>query len=77
MNRTYLKVPYAQSQHVKELGAKWDPNKQMWWFAFEAQAPLCVDEQNPSLQSFVYTNEAYRSDALAAERCSTFYTLAT
>lgn len=29
--RIYLNVPYAEKDHAKEHGAKWDPKKKKWW----------------------------------------------
>lgn len=28
---TYLSVPYGEKDHVKELGARWDPDDRVWY----------------------------------------------
>ena len=29
--RIYLSVPYAEKEQVKKYGAKWDPEKKLWY----------------------------------------------
>jgi ribonuclease HI len=30
-SRIYLNVPFAEKEHAKTCGAKWDPKKKKWW----------------------------------------------
>jgi ribonuclease HI len=34
-SRVYVKVPFAEKDEAKALGAKWDPRKKKWWFPAE------------------------------------------
>ena len=41
--RIYLNVPFEEKDHVKSLGAKWDPVKKKWW----------VSEMEPELEKYL------------------------
>jgi ribonuclease HI len=41
--RIYLNVPFEEKDHVKSLGAKWDPTKKKWW----------VQDMKPELEIYV------------------------
>jgi len=42
--RIYLNVPYEEKDHVKSLGARWDPAKKKWWVQdMKADLEIYVD----------------------------------
>ena len=46
--RTYFKIPYAQRERAKKLGALWDPETKLW-YALNAEARTALAVQWPKV----------------------------
>ena len=53
--KVYLNVPFADKEHAKKLGARWDPQKKQWYCPAQQQNLLSAgwDSQLRLQQSFV------------------------
>lgn len=56
-NRLYLQVPIAEKDQAKNLGAKWDPDKKLWWVAPDLYSgsitkwlPATIGRSNPTVE---------------------------
>jgi hypothetical protein len=45
--RIYLDVPFAENDHAKQIGARWDPNVRRWWIHSACYRPELVQRWLP------------------------------
>ena len=45
-NRFYTKVSYNEKDEAKSMGAKWDPDRKMWYFLSEEKRNMWDESRN-------------------------------